>query len=83
VGTLGSNTAQQPRLVLYPNPASHRIHLTNLTQATAYRIHNILSATVHTGTVSNNEQIDISGLGTGLYFIKLKDSPTALKFVKE
>ncbi len=83
VGTLGSNTAQQPQLVLYPNPASHSISLTNLTQTSAYRIHNILGATVHTGQVSNNEQIDISGLGTGLYFIKLKGSPTALKFVKE
>ena len=83
VGTLGSNTAQQPRLVLYPNPASQRIHLTNLTQTTAYRIHNILGATVKEATISNNEQIDISGLGKGLYFIKLKDNPTALKFVKE
>lgn len=83
VGTLASGVVQaQPKPVLYPNPATNSMSLTNLTQPTTYRIHNILGVTIKEGTVSNNEQIAIGALGKGLYFLKLENG-TALRFIKE
>lgn len=69
-------------LAVYPNPATNVIQLNGLTQAKEYTIYNVLGAAVKTGTVNNNEPIQIDGLTPGMYYITV-DSGNTIKFIKE
>jgi photosystem II stability/assembly factor-like uncharacterized protein len=72
-------------LSVYPNPASTQISVRASEQIRTVTITNILGQTVDTQTSTSNSQlvsINISGLPSGVYFVKVNGSEVR-KFVKE
>ncbi len=67
---------------IYPNPATDFIQVTGLFAAENFSIYNVLGSIVTTGSVANNETINIESLKSGVYFIKFEDGKS-LRFVKE
>ncbi len=67
---------------LFPNPSNDFIKLKGLTQSNSYTIYNLLGGKIFSGTIANNEPIDIKNLSYGFYFIKL-ESGTTLNFQKK
>ncbi len=73
---------QNSGLSVYPNPATDVIQLTGLTEAKQYTIYNVLGAAIKTGTVNNNQAIQIDTLKSGMYFLTLESGNT-VKFIKQ
>ena len=79
----GSGTAGT--FVVYPNPANNILFvetrlIASLPDQTAYRITNLMGQTLLIGNISaETQQIDITNLPTGMYFISVGD--TTQKFV--
>lgn len=73
-------------VVLYPNPANSVINIAspkNSTLADAYVVYNNLGQVVAQGKVASyNQEVNISALTNGVYFIKLNNNNQALRFVK-
>ena len=67
-------------ITVYPNPAYDFITV-NVRSATHYTISDIFGKTILTGIISSdNQQIDISELSCGLYFIKIAND--SIKIIK-
>ena len=67
-------------ITVYPNPAYDFITV-NVRSATHYTISDIFGKTILTGIISSdNQQIDISELSCGLYFIKIGND--SIKIIK-
>lgn len=71
-----------PTLKISPNPSVDRIQISGLTKSENYTIYNILGAQVITGSVFNNETIDIKNIANGMYILKLENR-NPIKFLKE
>lgn len=71
---------EMPKLSLYPNPSTSFLRISGLKAAEPYRIYSILGVKTQSGIVSENQEIDVNGLQTGMYMIQV--SNTALPFVK-
>lgn len=69
-------------LSLYPNPSRNFVKINGLKASEKYNIFNTLGAVVKSGTVTNNEEINVADLKVGLYFLKLSDTRT-IKFIKQ
>tara|TARA_R110002049_G_C9029881_1_gene551957 strand:- start:242 stop:946 length:705 start_codon:yes stop_codon:yes gene_type:complete len=67
---------------LFPNPSTDFIQISGLKKNEEYTIYDILGTKIKNGTISENDQIDISVFTNGLYFLKLRDGSIA-KFLKE
>jgi len=60
-------------VTIYPNPASSEIHiLSDTKEITDYVIYNSIGQTVMYGTLQDNFTINISGLQSGIYIIRIK-----------
>jgi len=70
------------KIALFPNPSNNFIQLSGLTKTESYRIYNISGAEIKSGTISNQEKIDISKFSVGLHFLKFENGNT-FKFIKE
>jgi len=73
------------RLVsIYPNPASEFLTIQGLSENTAYTIKDISGKLIRSGIISENENVDISDLKSGIYFIDFKctDSNIVQEFIK-
>jgi hypothetical protein len=87
--SLNSNEFNNNQIILYPNPANDyiNINLLNLINSEILRaeIINALGEVVLTQDISqNNNQIKVSSLNSGVYFIKIKGSKNYIKkFIKE
>lgn len=69
---LNSEEFSYSTIKMYPNPASSTIHFTNIPNQTTYNIYNILSNNIARGTINSaTKSIDISGISSGIYFIKI------------
>jgi hypothetical protein len=71
---------EMPKLSLYPNPSTSFLRISGLKAAEPYRIYSILGVKTQSGIVSENQEIDVTGLQTGMYMLQV--SNTALPFVK-
>ena len=71
---------EMPKLSLYPNPSTSFLRISGLKAAEPYRIYSILGVNTQSGIVSENQEIDVNGLQTGMYMLQV--SNTALPFVK-
>jgi hypothetical protein len=72
-------------LVLYPNPADDHINISSNQNFTSYQIVNTLGQVVGSGKFSNGS-IPVSGIPSGVYFIKLfgfNQAFTITSFIKE
>lgn len=72
----------QNNIKLFPNPSTDFIQISGLTTAKNYGLFDILGKEISSGTVSENEKIDIQNLSKGIYLLKLSDY-TILKFIKK
>ena len=71
--------------LIYPNPATDNIYISNLTGATLLKIYDITGKLVLEASVSDKEYINISTLAKGIYQIKFegKDWSKTRKLIKE
>lgn len=67
---------------LFPNPSSELIQLSGLNKTEKYKIYNVIGSEIISGSVNNNDFINIKNLTNGLYFLKFENGNT-LKFVKQ
>lgn len=72
---------------IYPNPASENLQIANCRNNSIISIYNIYGQQIaNYKTVSNRENLDISGLKSGIYLIKIQQEngdAVTVKFVKE
>ncbi|ARV05993.1 hypothetical protein BTO04_04430 [Polaribacter sp. SA4-10] len=66
---------------IFPNPAESFIKIYNLIKPQYYKIYNMLGKEVSSGIITDNENINIENLTSGVYFLKLENA-NALKFIK-
>lgn len=70
------NSISEEEIQLYPNPASREINIKidlNEKENAVFTFSDIVGHVVKTGTLDNNsDTIDISDLGSGIYFINLR-----------
>ncbi len=73
----------QGKIVLYPNPGATWIHLNNIEPNTLESVafYSVKGQLLLTSTKS---VIDVSGIGSGIYFVKVNtsDAQTVLRFIK-
>ncbi|MFY0714282.1 leucine-rich repeat domain-containing protein [Seonamhaeicola sp. NFXS20] len=82
-GTLSNDKFEAfKELKVYPNPVISELKVVGLNQLEAFKIYNVLGNVVMKSDVVNNESINLEGLVSGLYFLKLKNK-TPIKFIKK
>ena len=82
---LGTETFNQKKVHLYPNPVQNRLFI-NTEETQQYQIYSILGSKISEGTLTVGSGIDCSGLTSGVYFISLTNGlsqSSTLKFVKQ
>ena len=79
--TLSTSSFTRNTISIYPNPSSDYIEVTGLTSPDTYIIYSVLGTKISSGTISNNQKIDIQNYSTGVYFLKLENEEV-LKFIK-
>lgn len=85
-GNVTDNTApelaDEPKILVYPNPVSNYIMLSNLPQSGNLIIYSMNGSKVLQQTISETQmQIDTEALTPGLYVLKVNQS--ILKFIKQ
>ena len=78
---LGVDTQSAVEITLSPNPAVNYIQVSGLLKAQPYTIYSTLGQQVLSGQVENRQQINVSSLSRGLYFVEFKQGQI-LKFLK-
>lgn len=72
-GNLGVNDAKLNGVVIYPNPAKSVLNIVNAENA-SIEVFNILGQSVYNKTnIDLNEQVNVSNLTSGAYFVKITD----------
>jgi hypothetical protein len=71
---------EMPKLSLYPNPSTSFLRISGLKAAEPYCIYSILGGKTQSGIITENQEIDVNGLQTGIYMLQV--SNIALPFVK-
>ena len=83
IATLSTNnysTSSPPKV--FPNPSNKSITIHGLTKKEKYKIYNTIGREMNSGSINNNDKIDIQHLTNGLYFLKF-DNGNTIKFIKE
>jgi Secretion system C-terminal sorting domain len=83
---LNTHDIHAQKTIFYPNPAQELLTISSEIPIDQYRIHNVTGAMVSEGKFENNQQqIDVSNLKTGMYFIEMSsgDLKTSQKFIKQ
>lgn len=69
---------------IYPNPAKDHLFIKSSRDSVhEYRIYDLLGKDLLHGFIQNNHSIDISILNTGLYLLKIENTSSTFKFIKE
>jgi len=69
---------------IYPNPASDQLFIKSSNDGIReYKIYDLLGKNLLDGFVQNNRSIDISNLKSGMYLLKIENTSSAYKFIKE
>jgi hypothetical protein len=66
---------------IFPNPAKSFINISSLIKPQHYKIYTVLGKEVSRGFMTDNKNINIENLTSGVYYLKLKNT-TTLKFIK-
>ncbi|MCF6307735.1 MAG: T9SS type A sorting domain-containing protein [Flavobacteriaceae bacterium] len=86
VEILGINTEIENKIQIYPNPVKDVLTIANKEQAVIiYKIYNTTGQVVQSSSSFNTNQINISHLNSGIYFLKLisDKEEIAVKFIIE
>jgi len=71
---------------LYPNPAANSVKLVGTTSLVSISIVDVVGNVISKTELNLDDEIDISGFKSGLYFIRINDyetPPTTIQFVKQ
>lgn len=69
---------------IYPNPTANKIHFKGLnSESKTVSVYDVLGKQVLSQTFFPSEGLDVSKLQKGMYVLKLKNSNTSFKFIKE
>lgn len=83
IATNISDFSNKNELKLYPNPVNNQLYIYNRGEETNYYIYDSKLSIVQYGKINTgNNQLNLSGFNSGLYFLKTKNSET-LKIIKE
>ena len=66
-----------PQITFYPNPASDVIHIAGLTTQDDYEVYDLTGKIMSRGKLNGNQEIGLSQLKEGLYFLSLQSRETA------
>lgn len=66
---------------IYPNPTNSKVNIKSDKKFDEVEIYNVLGQKIFSSTISENQEIDMSSLTSGTYFLKLK-SESLIKNVK-
>ncbi len=82
--SFSNDTPQTPDIIAFPNPATDHIYF-NLTTQAMVNIYSLSGSVLLSDNVNNNEPINISELGSGVYIYKIVCNNIVYtgKFVKE
>jgi hypothetical protein len=80
---LESATLTTQSSVVFPIPSSNELYFTENFTNQPVTIHNPLGQTVANKMINENNQLDISDLKSGLYFLQLKDKNLSIRFIKK
>lgn len=80
--TLSTAIFDKNELKIYPNPVSDFLNITTSLSFNSYEVYDVLGKVVLKVTGMKSNQIDVSKLNKGIYFIKLDDK-FVNKFIKE
>lgn len=72
----------EKKIVISPNPSTDYIKISGLTNEQSYIIFDMVGQVVVSGTIRNEEKINLQDFKSGLYILKFSDR-TILKFIKE
>lgn len=79
---INDGITSKEKVMIYPNPADHSLHIESELQGFPYFIYNLSGEVVLKG-VSVSE-IDVSSLGKGIYFVKISGAnPFTQKIIKK
>ncbi len=72
-------------IMIYPNPATHFLKITDLDRPTEYTFFDIQGKAIKSGMVVPSQLINLRDIPAGLYFLKIRNSKllTIKKIVKE
>lgn len=76
------NSNQKNVIKVFPNPSSNFIRIQGLKMKDYYKIYNVLGSEIKKGRISNNEEINISNLDSGVYFLKFERG-RSIKIIKD
>lgn len=80
--TAVSAIAADQKIILYPNPAKDFFRIsTSSTEKLKVRVYALTGQLLHQGIYTNEQNIDVSNLTTGVYLIQVNQS--TFKFVKQ
>ena len=65
---------------VYPNPVTDMLRYTGFEQGAVFKFYNTLGELVLTKEIYGNELVDMSGLHTGAYFLKVDEGARSLSF---
>ncbi|WP_294821839.1 alpha-amylase family glycosyl hydrolase [uncultured Flavobacterium sp.] len=78
---LGNEEFAAPKIALYPNPASSQFNLN--AAVAAVQVYTVTGQLVKSfGSAEANATFDVSGLGTGIYLVKVTDTANRLSTMK-
>ncbi|TCI91354.1 glycosyl hydrolase family 8 [Tenacibaculum sp. M341] len=75
--------SKEKEIIVYPNPSTEKLHVTNFKLGSKVKVYNLLGKQVMETSVKdeNVDVIDVSDLTAGIYFIRSNN--VKLRFVKE
>ncbi len=69
---------------IYPNPASDHLFIKSSRDGIhEYKVYDLLGKNLLDGFLENNQSIDISNLKRGVYLLKIENTSSTFKFIKE
>ena len=82
---IGIQEEQTRQVDAYPNPATDRLFLKNLTLGgSEFKIYDLVGKAVQKGTINEtSDHISISSLSPGLYYLVLENQHQWIRFIKE
>ena len=79
-----TNTTIASTILVYPNPTTGILNLTETSATATFRIYNLLGQSILKGKLSDN-RIDVSGINSGNYILEINDNDTISihRFIKQ
>jgi hypothetical protein len=70
-------------IVVYPNPVVDYLFINGLSGSENYKIYSQLGQIITQGNFENSNQIDLSKLASGIYFVQLSENTPPFKILKQ